>query len=506
MKPLLAIVGRPNVGKSTLFNRLVGGRPALVHDTPGMTRDRRYGETDYFGFDFRIVDTGGLDPSAEKDVVGAGIHRQAFAALEEADAVFFVVDAKEGATPLDYEVAKSLRKINLPTTLVANKVDSPKRDDWVHNLYELGFGDPVPVSAAHGRGVDSLLENWTDSLKAQQKELANDLFTALDHDNKSLEDKPLRFAFVGKPNAGKSSLFNRLFGGERSLVHDRPGTTTDPVDIDIEIRGKKYKVVDTAGVRRRTKVDKGLEQISVSLALSQIQRADVVSLTMDATLGPTAQDIKLANRAIDSGRAMVLVFNKSDLLSPEDVKALWQKVDDVMPFLSHCPRALVSAKSGDGVLKLLDTIDSVAVAHSKRVTTSELNKFFEEVCETHPPPTKGAKRITVHYLTQGGTRPPTFLIWANRPNDVEQAYRKYIINQLRKRYQFKGSPIRLIVKTKWAELPSLVLKSVHGSNEHVKNWQAVLFDKWFLRVQLCLMKLDATEVTVYDQGLLWLEV
>lgn len=450
--PLIAIVGRPNVGKSTLYNRLVGGRPALVHDTPGLTRDRRYGELEYFARKLRVVDTGGLDPEAEQEVIGAGIHRQARAALDEADAVLLVVDARAGVTPLDQEVAAMIRKLGKPMFLAANKVDSPKRDDLALELFRLGLGDPWPISAAHGRGVDELVEALCDALGVEQRRPA-DVLDALDADAEAddatpEEERPLRVALVGKPNAGKSSLVNRLLGAERALVHHVAGTTTDPIDTELELGGRRYVLVDTAGIRRRTKVDAGIERISVSLALSQIERADIVVLVIDASDGPNAQITKIANRAVDAGRGLVLALNKADLLGLEERRALEKQIDDELYFLDFVPRHLLSAARGDGVLELMSLVDRVAAEHRRRVPTGELNRFFAEVCETHPPPTKGSRRVTIHYLTQGGTRPPTFLFWANHPSAIEPAYVRFLQNQLRARYGFRGTPVRVVIKAK----------------------------------------------------------
>ncbi len=464
--PLIAIVGRPNVGKSTLYNRLVGGRPALVHDTPGVTRDRRYGEIDYFGRRFRVVDTGGLDPEAAREVIGAGIHRQAERALAEADAVLFLVDGRAGLTPIDRELAVKLRKLGLPIFCAVNKLDSPKRDDLAGEIYALGLGEVYPISAAHGRGIDELMDAVCAALPAPpappephatRAAEPVDIMDALDEPGEpEREDgagdalgRPLRVALVGKPNAGKSSLLNRLVGAERSLVHDAPGTTTDPVDTPFEIGGRQYILVDTAGIRRRARIDEATEKLSVSLALGQIDRADVVVLVVDATDGPTEQDARLAGIIAESGRAVVIALNKADALSGKHEAAeLRQRVRDQLHFLDWAPVHMMSALRGDGVDELLDRADEVAREHARRVSTAELNRFFAEVCETHPPPTHSGRVVTIHYMTQGGVRPPTFLLWANRPKDVQPAYKRYVVNQLRQRYGFEGTPMRVVVKSK----------------------------------------------------------
>ncbi|HTJ42480.1 MAG TPA: ribosome biogenesis GTPase Der [Kofleriaceae bacterium] len=446
--PQVAIVGRPNVGKSTLYNRLVGGRPALVHDTPGLTRDRRYGTCEYFGKEMRVVDTGGLDPEAEADVVGAGIHRQAWRAIDESDLVMLVVDATTGVTPLDSEIAKMLRKTGKPIVLVANKVDSPKRDAQVAELHRLGLGEPWAVSAAHGRGIDAMLETIVGKLSFEPKapEAPEE---EIEEEVEDEEPRALRVAFVGKPNAGKSSLTNRLVGEERSLVHHVPGTTTDPVDTPFTMNGVDYLLIDTAGIRRRSKVDVEIEKIAVSMAHGQIQRADVCVLVIDASLGPSEQDARLAGAVEEAGRGLVIALNKSDLVKgAEAEKALRQQIKDTFHFLDWAPVAMLSASRGDGTDKLMDLVARVAREHAKRVATAELNRFFAEVVEVTPPPLHHGRAVRIHYITQGGTRPPTILLWANTPGGVSPAYRRFLVNQLRKRYGFRGTPIRIVVKQK----------------------------------------------------------
>ncbi len=440
--PLIAIVGRPNVGKSTFFNRLVGGRPALVHDTPGLTRDRRYGEFEYFGHSLRVVDTGGLDPDAEREVIGAGIHRQAHVALAECQAVIFVVDAVAGITPGDRDIAQLLRKTGLSVMIAANKVDSGKREVLAAEVFQLGFAEVFPVSAAHGRGVDELLERLLELLGLPP-------VAAVAEEPAERSAQPLRVAFIGKPNAGKSSLMNRLVGVERSLVHHEPGTTMDPVDTPFEYGSRSYVLVDTAGIRRRARVAGETEKIAVSMALAQLERADVAVLVVDASDGASDQDAHLAGAIEQSGRAVVVALNKSDLLQgPGAGRTVEQQTSDVLHFLSYAPRVLMSALRGEGVAKLMQTVDRVAAEHDRRIATAELNRFFAEVCETHPPPVHRGRPVRILYLTQGRTRPPTFLLWANRREGVSEAYRRFISNQLRARYGFEGTPVRVLIKAK----------------------------------------------------------
>ena len=464
--PLIAVVGRPNVGKSTLFNRLVGGRPALVHDTPGLTRDRRYGDLDYFGAQMRVVDTGGLDPEAAREVIGAGIHRQAMRAIGEADALMLVVDGRAGLSAIDQELATELRATGKPVFLVVNKIDHQVRDELVHDFHELGLGTAWAISAAHGRGIDALLEAVAAKVGAVRppepdETVPDDLFDALAKEDETddariarfaIEDAargPLRVAFMGRPNAGKSSLTNRLLGEERSLVHDVAGTTTDPVDSPFSIGGRNYILVDTAGIRRKARIDEEVEKIAVSMALGQLGRCDVAVLVIDAHLGPSEQDARIAGYVEDAGRGLVIALNKSDLVTGDEAKAaLKELTTDTFHFLTWAPTALISASRGDGVDRLLDTVDAVAREHARRIKTAELNRFFAEVIEEMPPPIHRGRQVKIHYLTQGGSRPPTFILWANTPDGLSDSYKRFLQNRLRQRYGFKGTPIRIIVKAK----------------------------------------------------------
>jgi GTP-binding protein len=447
--PLVAIVGRPNVGKSTLFNRLVGGRPALVHDTPGLTRDRRYGEADYFGKELRVVDTGGLDPGAEKEVVGAGIHRQAMRAIDEADAILLVVDGRSGVSSVDHSLAKQLRATGKPVFLAVNKLDHPTTDHLAHDFHELGLGNAYLVSAAHGRGIDALLEAITDAV-APDRPQAADLGPQENEEQEDVdENAPLRVAFVGRPNAGKSSLTNRLLGEERSLVHHEAGTTTDPVDAPFSIGGRDYVLVDTAGIRRKAKIDEDIEKLSVTMALGQIARADVVVLVIDAGIGPAEQDARIAGKIEEAGRACVLALNKSDLVTGDKRKAeLRELMTETFHFMPWAPTAMLSAQRGDGVDRLLDLVDQVAREHRKRIQTAQLNRFFAEVIEEKPPPLHHGRAVKIHYITQGGTRPPTFILWANKPEGLAPSYKRFIANRLREAYGFRGTPLRIFVKAR----------------------------------------------------------
>jgi GTP-binding protein len=467
--PLLAIVGRPNVGKSTLFNRLVGGRPALVHDTPGLTRDRRYGETDYFGTTIKLIDTGGLDPEAAREVIGAGIHRQALRAIGEADALLLVVDGRAGLSAVDHELAQQLRATGKPLFLAVNKIDHVVREDLVHDFHALGLGNPFSVSAAHGRGIDGLLEaiveatvpkpegagpDATDDDDDDDRRHSDDIFDVLDDDEAEKEEaaeaaKPLRVAFVGRPNAGKSSLTNRLLGEERSLVHDVAGTTTDPVDTPFSIGGRDYMLIDTAGIRRKAKIEAEIEKIAVSMAIGQVDRADVVVLVIDAELGPAEQDARIAGMIEEAGRGLVIALNKSDRISGDAAKAkLKDLTAETFHFLTWAPTVLLSAQRGDGVDRLLDVVDQVAKEHRKRIPTAQLNRFFTEVLEEMPPPLHRGHAVKINYLTQPRARPPTFVLWCNTPDGLSPSYKRFIQNRLRETYGFRGTPLRIAVKEK----------------------------------------------------------
>jgi GTP-binding protein len=456
--PLVAIVGRPNVGKSTLFNRLVGGRPALVHDTPGLTRDRRYGDADYFGREMRIVDTGGLDPEAAHEVIGAGIHRQALRAIDEADALVLVVDGRTGISAIDHQLAKQLRATGKPVFLAVNKIDHPVNDPLVHDFHELGLGDAFPVSAAHGRGIDAMLEAIADAVAApapvpepEHDPLFDEPPGDDDDDAKPAPEEPgpLRVAFVGRPNAGKSSLTNRLLGEERSLVHDEAGTTTDPVDATFSIGGRDYVLVDTAGIRRKARIDADIEKIAVTMALGQIERADVVVLVIDAGLGPAEQDARIIGKIEESGRACVIALNKSDLVTSEARKTeLRDLTKETFHFLPWAPVTMISAARGDGVDRLLDLVDQVSKEHRRRIPTGQLNRFFADVIEEMPPPLHHGHSLSIHYITQAAIKPPTFVLWANKPEGLAPSYKRFIANRLRDTYGFRGTPIRIFVKAR----------------------------------------------------------
>jgi GTP-binding protein len=463
--PIVAIVGRPNVGKSTLFNRLVGGHNAIVEDEPGVTRDRRYGDSEYDGIPFRVVDTGGLDLSAHSGLTKS-IQRQALRAVEEADVLLFVVDAQEGLLPDDLDVAERLRRHGKPLLFVANKVDGARQELGMGDIYRLGADQVFGISAAHGRGLPDLLDAIVAQLRLEppvetpvetpDTDTDTATISVIEHtppDNEALieaePDHVVRIAFVGRPNAGKSSLVNALVGDERMIVDDTPGTTRDPVDTLLEHNGRRYLLIDTAGIRRRARIAEPMEKVAVAMAERALYRADVAILTIDGQAGIGEQDARIAGLVQDSGRALVIAFNKRDLIAPGDEKRLKEELERKLQFVS--PWALTrscSAKNGRGVTQLLGEARRCYRWYSHRVGTGALNRFFEDIVERHPPPLHNGKPIRLYYITQAETCPPTFVVRVNHPEGMHFSYRRYLQNQLRETFGFVGTPIRLITKAR----------------------------------------------------------
>ncbi|HEY3359878.1 MAG TPA: ribosome biogenesis GTPase Der [Polyangia bacterium] len=431
MPPLVAIVGRPNVGKSTLFNRLIGQRTAIVEDQPGVTRDRRYAEGDWNGRVFRLVDTGGLAPG-EGAGIAALVHQQARQAIDEADLVLFVIDAQDGLTPTDREVADMLRRSGRPLLAVANKVDRTEHESLANEMYRLGVEVVHGVSAAHGRGIGDLLDAMIALLPPPEAPAT------------TAGEAPLRLAFVGKPNVGKSSLVNRLLGAERVLVHDQPGTTRDPIDTPFEYRGQQFVLVDTAGIRRRQKIDAPVERVAVILAERALARADICAVVIDAAAGPTEQDARLAGLVEAAGRAAVIVLNKSDLLRGQgDERQVRGALADQLPFMSWAASLTTSARTGQGVTGILDAALKARANHSRRVATGALNRLFEGIVERHPPPGVRGTANRLYYITQVEVRPPTFVVSASHPEGIPDSYHRYLIKEIREAFDFTGAPIRV---------------------------------------------------------------
>jgi len=428
--PIVAIVGRPNVGKSTLFNRLTGANLAIVHDAPGVTRDRHYADAHIGGRDVTLIDTGGFDPTT-LDPMGQGIARHVVAAIDEADLIVCVLDADGPPTEPDRASIQLLRKSGRPVVYVANKVDNPKKALAASELYELGVESLIHVSALHGRGTHELVRAIALGLPPLDEESESD---------GAREDLP-RLALVGRPNAGKSSLLNCLAGSERSLVDNLPGTTRDPVDMRVEYRGRRYLVVDTAGIRRPSKVDDGIESASVMRSLRAISRAQIVVLMCDAAIGVAEQDARLLGLCMDRKRALIVGLNKMDLLDKAGQKRALQTAKDSLHFATWAPIVNLSAKTGTGVPTLMKHVDTAVSEFSQRVSTGELNRFFERVLQTSPPPTRGGKAPRIYYMTQVRVAPPVFVAMCSSPLHIAESYKRFVANQIRKSFGFTSVPV-----------------------------------------------------------------
>jgi GTPase len=428
--PVVAVVGRPNVGKSTLFNRLIGSRKAIVRDTPGVTRDRIHGTCEFGGWKATIIDTGGLDPTSDEPLA-AQVRKQVLAAIAEADALVFVVDGREGLTPLDEEVARLLRRVAKPVLVAVNKVDAHGHEAAAAEAYGLGMDPVLPVSAEHGRGVAELIEALAMRLPAPSGGAAE-------------EAGPLRIAVVGRPNVGKSSLVNAIAGQDRVVVHAEPGTTRDAVDTLVTVGERPYVLVDTAGLRRKGRTVGALDKLAAVMARRSLERADLALVVLDGSEGVTTQDARIAGYAEAAGRAVVLVVNKWDLVgaadrAPELVRTLRER----LPFLAHAPVVFTSAYRGSGIRELFDTIDRVALDYAKEVSTGELNRVLTAAVTRRPPAGVHGKTLKIFYGTQTGTRPPTFLLFVNDPAALHFSYERYLVNALRERFGFAGCAVRL---------------------------------------------------------------
>ncbi len=435
----MAIVGRPNVGKSTLFNRLARRRKAIVHDEPGVTRDRHYAEATALGKRYLLVDTGGYDPD-DDDPMKSGIAEHVRAAVAEADAIVFVADAQLPLGEADRATVELLRRSEKPVFYAANKADSPVADAEAYELYRLGVDRVYSVSALHGRGIGDLEAAFLAALPdpaSAPAEVAEDI---------------TRVALIGRPNAGKSSLLNRILGADRVLVDARPGTTRDPIDALVEREGRRYLFVDTAGIRRKSKVTKegsAVESLSVISTIRTIERAQVVVTVCDATEGAAEQDAKILGLAEDRGRAVVIALNKIDLKTTRgEMTKVEENARDKLAFVPYATVVRTSAKNGRGLSELFEAIDKAIASFRQRVTTGELNRFFKEVLENRPPPTMGNRAPRIYYVTQAAVEPPTFVAMTNAPDSIHFSYRRFVINQLRKQFGFEGAPVRVIYKAR----------------------------------------------------------
>jgi GTP-binding protein len=447
--PLVAIVGRPNVGKSTVFNRMLGRREAIVHDEPGVTRDRHYAEVFSRGRTFTVVDTGGFDPDSD-DPMRQGIARQVRVAIEEADVVVCVLDAAAGPTDADRQAVDLLRRSRRPVVYAANKADSERQTHDAADLYRLGVDEIVAVSALHGRGFGELEEAVVSRLPPgapEQEPCAGSGERA----EAEAQPAPVRVAIVGRPNAGKSSLVNRLVGADRMLVDSRPGTTRDPVDAMVERGGHRYLLVDTAGIRRKSRTSKlgdAVEVVSVLRALRAMGGCEVAVLLCDATAGVAEQDARILGLAVERGRAAVVALNKIDAVEPSRWRKLEQEARDKLSFAPWVPIVRTSAVTGRGVAALLETVIRVREGFGARVPTAELNRFFEQVIATHPPPTMGGRAPRLYFITQAETSPPLFVVMSSAPDAVHFSYQRYVANQIRDRFGFEGVPVRVAYRAR----------------------------------------------------------
>ena len=437
-KPLVAIVGRPNVGKSTLFNRLIGRRVAIVEDTPGVTRDRIYQDAEWLNYAFTLIDTGGIEPENE-DTIAVQMRRQAELAIETADVIIFLVDGREGMTSADMDVAELLRRSKKPVILAVNKVDAPKFEESMYEFYSLGLGDPFTISSAQGLGLGDLLDEVV-------KDFPKDIDNA--------ENERVNIAVVGKPNVGKSSLVNALLGEERTIVSEIPGTTRDSVDTPFSRNGREYTLVDTAGIRRKRSVeDESIERYSVIRSLAAIRRADVVLIVCDASQGLSEQDVRIAGYAHEEGKASVLIVNKWDLIEKDThtMNAFQKSLGADLSFMSYVPMLFISAKNGQRVSKVLELADNAFEQSRRRIPTGQLNDTVSEAVTMNEPPSDKGKTLKIYYATQASVQPPTFIVFVNDTEIVHFSYERYLENFFRKTFGFEGTPIRIFFRNKKKE-------------------------------------------------------
>ncbi|THG39321.1 ribosome biogenesis GTPase Der [Sphingomonas olei] len=437
--PTVAIVGRPNVGKSTLFNRLVGKKLALVDDRPGVTRDRREGEAHLLGLDFRVVDTAGYEDHDPQSLPGR-MRMQTEAAVAQADVALFMIDSRAGIVPLDEEIGRWLRGSTTPIVLVANKAEGRSGEQGVLEALALGFGDPVQLSAEHGEGVADLFEALLPYLERDEEDVPDE-----DEEDPAA---PLKLAIVGRPNAGKSTLVNRMLGEDRMITGPEAGITRDSIAIDWEWQGRPVRLIDTAGMRKRAKVQDKLEKLSVADALHAVDFAEVVVLLLDATLGLESQDLRIADRVLEEGRALIIALNKWDVAdNPSSLfNGVKAALGDGLSQVKGVPLITVSAMTGRGIYQLLGAAFETREAWSRRVPTGELNRWFERAIEANPPPAPGGKRIKMRYVTQVKTRPPSFVIFGTRVDQLPASYERYLVNSLRRDLGFGAVPIRLTLR------------------------------------------------------------
>ncbi len=449
----IAIIGRPNVGKSTLFNRLVGQKLALVDDQPGVTRDRREGAGKLGDLEFTLIDTAGLD-EGPKGSLTARMQEQTEAAIAAADALMFVIDARMGLTPNDRAFADFARRANKPVVLVANKSEGKHGEAGALESYALGLGDPVPISAEHGEGLSDLY----DALRVLMPEPPEDdadeddphAFENVDGEDESLSTRPIRVAVLGRPNAGKSTMINRLLGEERLLTSPEAGTTRDSIAVDVTWKGREFRVFDTAGLRRRSRIEDKLEKLSVSDALRAVRFAEVVVLMMDAQSRFEEQDLRLADLIEREGRAIVIAVNKWDLMerAPNQIARLREDADHWLPQMRGVPVVAVSGMMGEGIDRLMSAIEDAYAVWNRRISTASLNRWFEQAVQTNPPPAVSGRRLKLNYITQSKARPPSFVVFCSRADAVPESYLRYLINSMRVAFDLPGTPMRITLREK----------------------------------------------------------
>ena len=435
-KPTVAIIGKPNVGKSTFFNYIVGSRISIVEDTPGVTRDRVYAETNWRGRNFTVVDTAGIEPESE-DIIISQMREQAQMAIEIADVIIFLTDVKQGVTAADQEIALMIKKSKKPVVLVCNKADNMSRDrNEIYEFYNLGIGEPYPISAANALGIGDVLDAIFENLP--EKKAGED------------EDDRIRVAVIGKPNVGKSSLINKILGQNRTIVSSIAGTTRDAIDTEYENQYGKYVLIDTAGIRRKSKVKESIEKFSIMRTLLAIVRADVCLMMIDANEGVTDQDAKIAGEAHEAGKGIIIVVNKWDEYEKETgtLEKYKKEIYNKLSYLSYAPIIFISAKTGQRVDKLFNMINNVAEQNAMRVSTSVLNQVINEAIAIVQPPSDKGRRLKILYGTQVSTKPPTFVIFVNSKDLFHFSYERYLVNQIRKEFGLEGTPIRVICREK----------------------------------------------------------
>ena len=433
-KPIVAIVGRPNVGKSTLFNALAGQKISIVKDTPGVTRDRIYSDIDWLNYNFTMIDTGGIEPDSS-DIILAQMRDQAQIAIDTADVIIFMTDVKQGLIDADAKVADMLRRSQKPVVLVVNKVDNfNKMMADVYEFYNLGIGDPVPISASQRSGIGDMLDKVVENFKSLDLEEDED-------------DRP-KVAIVGKPNVGKSSIINKLTGESRVIVSNIAGTTRDAIDTDVKWNGKEYVFIDTAGIRRKSKVKEDIERYSVIRTVTAVERADVVVIVIDATEGVTEQDAKIAGIAHENGKGIIIAVNKWDAIEKNDktVYEYTNKVRQILSFMQYAEIMFISAKTGQRLPKLFDMIDMVIENHTMRIETGVVNEIMAEAVAMQQPPSDKGKRLRLYYITQVSVKPPTFVIFVNDKELMHFSYTRYIENRIREAFGFRGTPLRFIIR------------------------------------------------------------